>query len=160
MPEPAAIADVSVTTEVEAPPERIYDLVSDVTRMGDWSPEAVGARWLRDASGPAVGARFKGKNQKGWRRWSTTCEVVEADRGRRFAFRVTSVGGLPVATWRYRMERAGDRTTLTEEWTDDRAGVMNLLGKLATGVADRKEHNRAGMEQTLASLKAAAEAGA
>ena len=153
-----AEADVVETISVEAAPERVYDLVSDVTRMGEWSPEAVGATWLGDASGPTVGARFKGKNQKGWRRWSTTCEVVEAEPGQCFAFKVTSVAGLPVATWRYRMEGAGGTTTLSEEWVDDRKGVMNVLGRLATGVADRKDHNRAGMQQTLTNLKAAAEA--
>jgi uncharacterized protein YndB with AHSA1/START domain len=150
-------ATVTVSTTVEAPGERVYDLVSDITRMGDWSPESQGGRWLDGASGPAVGARFKGRNQRGWRRWSTTCEVTEADPGEAFAFRVTSIGGMRVATWRYRMEPAGSSTTVTEEWTDDRGGTMKVLGRLATGVPDRAEHNRAGMQQTLTALKAAAE---
>jgi uncharacterized protein YndB with AHSA1/START domain len=151
-------ATVTVSTTVDAPAERIYDLVSDITRMGEWSPENAGGRWLGDAPGPAVGARFKGRNQKGWRRWSTTCEVIEADPGEAFAFRVTSVGGLRVATWRYRLAEDGSTTTVSEDWIDDRAGVMKRLGRLVSGVADRASYNRSGMEETLANLKAAAEA--
>jgi uncharacterized protein YndB with AHSA1/START domain len=151
-------ATVTVSTTVEAAAERVYDLVSDITRMGEWSPEALDGEWRKGVDGPVVGARFKGKNQKGWRRWSTTCEVTEADPGKVFTFRVTSIGGMRVATWRYAMEPAGAGTKVTEEWTDDRGGTMKVLGRLATGVADRADHNRGNMEATLAALKAAAEA--
>ena len=50
--------------------------------------------------------------------------------------------------------------TVTETWTDDRGALVTLIGRFVTGVADREAHNRAGMERTLAALKAAAEAGA
>lgn len=151
-----ATPDVSVSTTVDAPADRIYDLVSDVTRMGEWSPEALDGEWRKGVDGPAVGARFKGRNQKGWRRWSTDCEVVDAERGRSFAFKVTSFG-LGVATWRYRMEEAGGSTRLSEEWTDDRGALVRTGGRLLTGVADRAGHNRETMAATLAALKEAAE---
>lgn len=47
------MADVTVTREIAAPPEQVWDLVSDMTRMGEWSPEAPGGKWLGGASGPA-----------------------------------------------------------------------------------------------------------
>ena len=53
----------SVSIEIETPPERVYELVSDVTRMGDWSPECTSCSWTDGATGPAVGARFKARNK-------------------------------------------------------------------------------------------------
>lgn len=156
----AGMADrTEVTIEVAAGPTALYEMVSDVPRMGEWSPENVGCTWLGGATGPSVGARFKGKNQRGWRRWSTINEVVEADPGRTFAFRTTSFG-LRVALWRYDFtgERDGP-TTVTESWTDERGTIITVGGRLATGVGDRASHNREGMTQTLEALKAAAEAG-
>ncbi len=74
---------------IAADPDTLYDLVSDLTQMGKWSPEASGGRWVGGATGPAVGAKFLGNNRSGWRRWSTSSEITAADRGKRFAFRVT-----------------------------------------------------------------------
>ena len=74
-----------MNTHVSAPPEKLYDLVSDVTRMGEWSPETAKCESIGGATGPAVGARFKGTNKRRvW--WSTDATVVAAERGRRFAF--------------------------------------------------------------------------
>ena len=66
---------------VRADAGRVWSMVTDVTRMGEWSPETEGAEWIDGATGPAVGARFKGHNRKGRTRWSTTCEVIESQPG-------------------------------------------------------------------------------
>ena len=50
----------SVTVHMAAPPERVWELVSDVTRIGSYSPETFEAEWLDGATGPAVGAKFRG----------------------------------------------------------------------------------------------------
>ena len=148
----------SVSVEVAAPAEVVWALVSDLSRMGEWSPETTGVRWLEGASGPSVGAKFRGSNRKGVRRWSTTCTIVAADPPRALAWDVTTVFGLEVAEWRYEIEPTGELTCrLTESMTDHRKGVTKLIGNLATGVTDRTDHNRAGMEATLARVKAAAE---
>jgi polyketide cyclase/dehydrase/lipid transport protein len=94
------VPDLIVEEKIEASPLAVYELVSDVTNMGRWSPETTACRWLRGATGPAVGARFKGANRDRWRRWSTTCTVVSADPGRMFAFDV-KFWGIPVARWAY-----------------------------------------------------------
>jgi hypothetical protein len=131
-------------------------MVSDVTRMGEWSPETRSCRWLDGATGPAVGARFRGVNAHRLRVWPTWCTVTEADPGRRFSFDVV-FGPIRISHWSYTFEQDGGTTRVTEAWTDRRPGWMDPVGKVAMGVPDRHEHNRAGMEQTLARLKAKAE---
>jgi uncharacterized protein YndB with AHSA1/START domain len=71
-------------------PERVWELVSDVTRIGRYSPETFEAEWLDGADGPAVGARFRGhvkRNGRGPVYW-TTCTVTAAEPGREFSFGV------------------------------------------------------------------------
>lgn len=150
------MSDVEVSTEIAADPATVYALVSDLTRMGQWSPENTGGRWLGGATGPVPGARFRGNNKHGFRRWSTTVTVTAAEEGREFAFDVT-YGPLSISTWRYTFASSGDTTTVTESWSDRRPGWMRVASKPVMGVADRDEHNRRNMQATLAALKAAAE---
>lgn len=152
-------AAVSRSIEINAPASRVYALVSDLPRMGEWSPECYRCDWRNGATEAAVGARFTGRNRRGLARWSTTGEVVAADRDRQIAFDVTFVG-IPIARWRYEIEPIGaDRVRLTETWEDRRRPPMHILGALGSGVRDRATHNAAGMEATLQRLKEAAEAG-
>jgi uncharacterized protein YndB with AHSA1/START domain len=152
----SGVADVEVSRTIAASPEDVYERVSDVTRMGEWSPETTRCRWVGGATGPVAGARFRGANRSGWRRWSTTCTVVEAEPGRRFAFDVT-VGPFRISRWAYEMEPTDGGCRVTESWTDHRAGWMAAASGVVVGVRDRAAHNRAGMERTLAALAAAAE---
>ena len=144
------------TVRIAASAEDLYALVSDITRMGEWSPENVAGRWLGGATAPEVGARFSGANRRGWRRWSTTCTVVAAEPGRAFEFEVSSAG-IPVSRWAYEFRSDGDATVVTETWTDLRPGWFSLLAKPVMGVGDVRDHNRENIRKTLANLKAAAE---
>ena len=150
-------APVSVTQHVAAPPATVYALVSDLPRMGEWSPENTGGRWLGGATGPAPGARFKGTNRNGARRWSTTVTVVDATPGESFVFDVT-VGPLTVARWTYRITPSGDGCDVTETWEDRRSRLMGVLGALGSGVRDRRAFTETSIRTTLDRLKAAAEA--
>ena len=150
------VDQVSVTREMGAPAEQVWAMVTDVTRMGEWSPENVGGTWLRGATGPRPGARFRGRNRIGKRRWNTVATVVDCDPARRFSFRVTTMG-LKVAEWSYAFEPTATGCRVTESWSEQRAGIFKPITKLATGVADRATHNRAGMEQTLDRLAGIAE---
>lgn len=152
------MSDIEVSTEIAADPGVVWRLVSDVTRMGQWSPETTSCRWLGDATGPAVGAKFKGSNRHGFRRWSTACTVTAAEPGKSFSFDV-DYGPLAISTWDYRFESTATGSTVVESWTDRRPSWMRLLSAPVMGVADRGGHNRRGMESTLAKLKAAAESG-
>ncbi len=131
-------------------------MVADVTRMGEWSPENDGAAWLGGASGPAVGAKFKGSNRNGKKKWDTVGTVVASEPGVVFAFRVTATG-LKVAEWRYAFESTEPGCRVTETWIDERGPIVKVLGKPVSGVGERAEHNRVGMIETLDRLKAAAE---
>lgn len=139
---------------VDAPAARAWGLVSDLPRMGQLSPENDGGRWLRGARGPVVGARFRGRNARGWRRWSTQVVVTHSEPGRRFAFDVSSIG-LPVATWTYDVEPAGQAAcAVTETWQDRRGPLIRILGRLVTGVGDRASYTAESIEATLARVAA------
>jgi uncharacterized protein YndB with AHSA1/START domain len=142
--------------EIAAPPERVWELVSDLPGMGRFSPENTGGTWLGGADGPALGARFAGRNASGRRRWSTRCTVVRCEPGRAFAFDV-SAGGLPVARWSYELAAVDGGCRLTERWEDRRGRLVGSLGALLTGVADRTAFTTTSLEQTLAAVKEAAE---
>jgi uncharacterized protein YndB with AHSA1/START domain len=150
--------DVTVEGRVNVPPERAYAAVSDVTRMGEWSPETTSCRWLGTSSGPVAGARFRGANRKGWRRWSTTCSVVVADPGARFAFDVM-FGPIPMARWVYEFapDAGAGGCVVRESWTEKRPRWLIRLDPKIMGVPDRAEHNRATMEITLERLGRALE---
>src|SRR5688500_6142805 len=98
-----AMADqVSVTEHIDAAADEVYALVSDLPRMGEWSPENTGGSWVGGATGPATGARFKGTNKNESKAWATTCTVVEATPGSAFSFDV-SVGPIKISRWSYRI---------------------------------------------------------
>ena len=149
--------EVSVVRDVAAGPEVVWDLVSDLVGMGRWSPENRGGRWIDGATGPTVGAVFRGRNRIRWRRWQTNVTVIECDRPRRFAFRL-KIGSLGGCDWSYDIVPTSDGCRVTESWVDDRSPALARVGWLFTGVADRAAHNRATMERTLENLAAAAEA--
>src|SRR6266704_326826 len=91
------------SVHVDAPPEKVYELVTDVGRMGEWSPECRHCEWLDGATGPTVGAHFKGSNKNGIFRWSTKPRVLVADEGREFSF-ATDIRGKDFTKWTYRFE--------------------------------------------------------
>lgn len=142
---------------VEATPDVVWALVSDVPRMPSWSPELAAARWLGGTREATLGARFKGTNRNGLRRWSTTCTVTDLQPHKRFAYRVDSIFG-PVAEWRYEIDGDGAGCTLRESMIDRRGWLIRSGGRVITGVSDRAAHNLDGIRRTLAAIKAAAEA--
>jgi len=148
----------STSVEVAAPAEAVWAMVSDLTRMGEWSPETTKVVWTGGATGPSVGATFKGTNKVGPRRWSTNGRITAADPPNLLEWEVTSVGGLKVATWRYVIESTGEFSCRVTESTEDQRGtLMKVLGNLATGVRDRGTRNADNMRATLERIKAAAE---
>ena len=152
------MGNVSVQAEIAAPAEVLYDLVADMPRMGEWSPECERVEWRGGAGAAAPGVAFTGHNRNGSRRWSTHGTVTTAERGREFAFEVRSVFNLPVSHWSYRFSPNPDGGTVVTETTEDRRGaLMKILGPLATGVGDREARNRETMTRTLERLRDAAE---
>jgi Polyketide cyclase / dehydrase and lipid transport len=151
-------SSVSVSRDITASPDAAWALLSDLPSMGKWSPENEGGEWINGASGPAVGAAFRGNNSNGTKTWTTLAKVTQCEPGRSFGFDV-AVGPFKVANWHYSVEALGDgRTRVTERWTDQRLGLIRMLGKPFSGVADRATYNRAGMEVTLEKMASALEA--
>ncbi len=135
---------------VEAPPDVVYKVVTDVTRMGEWSPETTRCEWLDGASGPAVGARFKGSNRRGMIRWSTKPTVVTAEAGREFAFDVDSD-----VRWTYRFDAEGSGTRITEsfEMLRDIRWYYAFAERWFMGIKDRAADLERGMARTLEGIK-------
>ena len=145
---------VSVSREVSATPEEVWALVSDLTRMGEWSPEARGGHWAGGADGPSLGAVFKGSNRNGRYRWRTKVTVTECDPPRRFAFQLLAPF-MDGCDWVYDIEPTEGGCRVTESWVDHRTKALVVIGRVLSGVSDRATHNLAGMEQTLDRLAAA-----
>jgi len=147
---------VSRTVAVDAPTERVWDLVSDLPGMGRFSPENTGGQWVKGADGPAVGARFRGSNRAGWRRWGTQVVVVRCVPGLELAF-TAAAAGMVSSEWGYVLHTTGSGCAVTETWTDRRGRVITVLGRLVTGVSDRAAFSATSIEHTLAGIKALAE---
>lgn len=147
----------SVTLHIEAPPEKVWTLVSDITNTGKFSPETFEAEWLDGATSPEVGARFRGhvrRNGRGPVYW-TKCEITASDPGREFGFGVIGPGGKAVNTWGYRFEPSGSGTDATEWFQLTDTPVLRLYWRLAGKARGRT--NVRGMRTTLERLKAIAE---
>ena len=152
----ASTPDLTVTQDVAAPAEQVWALLSDLTRMPEWSPENDEVSWIGGATEAAVGAKFRGSNHNGGKSWKSTGEITSLDPGHSFAF-LTTVGPIKVAEWGYEVTPTDAGCRISETWTDRRGGLMKVLSKLATGVDDRESHNRDGMQQTLRRIAATAE---
>ena len=139
-------------------PESVYDLVCDVTRMGEWSP-VCRACWWDEGSGPQAGAWFSGRNELDGRTWETRSQVTAAERGKEFTF---LVGGALVR-WTYRLEAASEGTVLTEEWEFLPAGIERFRERYADDAQAQIDQRTAaahqGIPETLAAIKKAAESG-
>lgn len=150
---------LSVSIDIDAPPDRVWRLVSDVTQIGRFSPETFAGEWLGGATAPSVGVRFRGhvrRNQR-WPVYWTTCRIVACEPDRTFAFAVEFPPGRATSTWRYDLEpAAGGGTRVTESFELGDNPALKLYWKLAGGARGRTNLN--GMRTTLERVKSVAEA--
>src|SRR5262245_51407150 len=146
---------------VSLAPAAAYAALTDLPRMGQWSPENRGGEWFEGTPGE-IGALYRGRNQNGPDEWETICHVVEADPPNRFEFRV-AMPGEEGTTWRYAFEPDGTGTAVTESfdwrWTREpdegfrgRVGRMPLT-QAAQVVAGREQQLRAALRTTLDAFK-------
>ncbi len=142
--------------EISRSPEELYELIADVSRMGQWSPVCTGGAYDED------GEWFTGTNTMGGSSWETRCRVVVADPGHEFAFINHGLDGrVEMVRWGFRFDPVdGSSTTVTEDWEVlpgyadglglDEADAVSVLDMMKTAALE-------GIPQTLAALKAAAE---
>ena len=149
-----ALASHAASIEIAATPEVVYDLVSDVTRMGEWSPENTGADWVDGGAGQK-GDWFEGHNKRGDNEWTRACQVASADRGQDFTF---VVGGVEdnCTWWSYEMEPVDGGTRLTERWwlVNKTPGVQGMTPEQFEGRAALTETM---LKDTIAAIKKVAE---
>lgn len=146
-----------VGLEIEADADLLYDMVSDLPRIGEWSPECERVDWEGDVTVPTQGTTFVGHNAVGPGRrirYSRHGEVLAAERGKEFTF-ITDEGGRPSTLWRYRFEPTANGTRVTEgyevRWIPAWARIIDVP-------LNRHKELLEGMRTTLERLKAAAEA--
>jgi uncharacterized protein YndB with AHSA1/START domain len=145
----------SATTVIDRPLPDVFQAVTDITRMGEWSPECVAGRWVEPAKGPATGAKFEGDNlaKAGpitLKKWTTTSEVTEYTPNEVFEFVAEGY-----TTWRYEFEDRDGATSVTESFSHDPyEGVQRFVyGTLA----QRPKSMVKGMQETLDRIKDALE---
>jgi hypothetical protein len=148
--------DGTVTVSMAAPADKIWDLIADVRNTGKFSPEVMEAEWLGGATGPELGARFRGhvkRNEIGPVYW-TTCEVTACEPGREFGFAVL-LGDKPVNNWHYRLTPTENGTDVTESFRLIDSVPMKLFSVL--GGQLRRRRNIRDMRKTLERVKAVVE---
>jgi hypothetical protein len=148
-----------VTVSMTASPADVWALVSDVTRIGEFSPETFEAEWLGRAreTGPQVGAKFRGhvrRNGIGPVYW-TVCRVTECKPAEEFAFAVI-IRGVAVNTWGYRIAPTADGCDVTEYFRLSPLPPLRLYWAVMGRWRNRT--NVEGMRHTLERIKAVVEA--
>ncbi len=143
---------------VHSSPEAVYEMVSDVTRTGEWSPICTGG-WWDEGAGPTVGSWFTGRNEIPGRTWETRSRVTVAEPGREFAFEV----GESFVRWAYSLAAVDGGTELTESWEFLPAGLAMFRAKFGEAaeaeIADRTAAAHRSIPLTLAAIKRTAETG-
>ncbi|MFJ6530535.1 SRPBCC family protein [Streptomyces longwoodensis] len=114
---------------VDAAPERVYDLISDVSAIHRWSPNAADVAYDQNA-GPAVGAWFSGSNHRNGKQWTTRSQITQAEPGIVFTF---IVGGADdgIVRWSWTFETRGRGTLVQQSWQ-----LLRLDPVLGTTPAD------------------------
>ncbi len=147
------------TVRMAASADRIWNLIADVGNTGRFSPETFEAEWLDGATGPTLGARFRGhvrRNGIGPVYW-TTCRVTECDPGREFGFEVL-VGDRPVNHWHYRLSPTPGGTEVTESFRMAASPLTSVYYWLFGGFL-RQRNNIRDMRLTLERIRDVAESG-
>jgi hypothetical protein len=145
----------SASTVIRRPATEVFAAISDITRMGEWSPECVAGRWVPPATGPEVGAVFEGDNVAAagpvtLKKWTTSSEVTACEPGAVFEFVAEGY-----TTWRYELSEHDGVTTVTESF-----GFPPYEGwqRFVYSTLMRRDRGMVtGMEKTLARIKAALE---
>ena len=153
-----------VEIEIDAPPSRVWELVCDINLPSQFSSEFMGAEWLEGAVAPALGVRFKGRNQhQAIGEWETTSIVVACEPERLLEWAVNDTE-TPSASWRFELEPSGAGGTRLKQWMRIGPGWSGLTPAIEAMpdkeeriIERRLEHHRANMTANLEGIKTLAE---
>ena len=142
---------VTVSREIAASPNEVWDLITNLPNMGRWSPENDGGKWVKGSTGPELGAKFSGENSWEGKSWKAPVTITEFDAPRRFVFemRFPFMGG---SDWSFDLEPTSEGCKVTQTWVDRRRKALVVIGGKVSGVPDRASHTRMSMETTLEKL--------
>lgn len=101
---------------MDASPDQVFAVLTDVTRIAEWSHECQGAEWLDGATRAELGATFRGRNQVNRFGWSRVCTITILEPGRAFGYRTS--GGVPSdsTAWSFDLEPEGTGTRITQRY--------------------------------------------
>lgn len=149
-------ANLTTSLTIDASPEHVWSIVSDLGRMGEWSPQC--RKVIVRGSDVTLGTRMININRDGWKVWPTRTAVVRYEPNREIAFRVRDNNSV----WSYRLEPSPEGGTLLTETRDVSAGTTSiskvLIEKVLGGESAFEADLLAGMRRTLTRVKAEAEA--
>ncbi|UZG59687.1 SRPBCC family protein [Rhodococcus opacus] len=138
---------------VDASPQKVWDVVTDIERTGEWSPICRACWWKEPATGPEVGAWFHGRNQAGDQVWETESQVVAAEEPVEFTWVVAG----NAVRWSYTLAPEGNGSSLTESWAVQTAGFemfAEIFGNDAEAQLEmRREAALSGIPATLKAIK-------
>jgi hypothetical protein len=154
-------AEVSVL--IAATARSLWALVCDIQLPARFSSEFQGAEWLDGAAGPALGARFLGRNYHPARgEWETASTICEFQPEQTFGW---SVGHpeFPAARWRFVLAPEDGAVRLTQ-WVQLGPGpsgissvIESMPDKESRILRRRLAEHRANMEATITGIKSIAE---
>ncbi len=148
-----------VEVVVAARPGEVWDVLVDVTRIGEWSHECRSAHWLGDDHRPRPGATFVGRNRVGWLSWSRINEIVSAEAPRELVWRTVPTPLFPDSTlWRVELQLVDGGTTIRQSFSVLRAPW--LLDRVYASLIPAHQDRDSKLKQDLIRLGAAAQRGA
>ncbi|MEJ7636027.1 SRPBCC family protein [Aeromicrobium sp.] len=153
MPNQPVIQD---SIEIDAPPTAVWSVVSDLKRMGEWSPQCV--RMQVFGGEVKEGTRTLNVNKQGKLRWPTNAKVVDFVPEQKLAFRIVENR----TVWTYELEPTPTGTRLTESRRAPKgvSGLSNVLTqRVLGGTAEFEASLQQGIRRTLERIKAEAEKG-
>ncbi len=147
---------IEATIDIDAPPADVWAVVSDLRRMGEWSPQC--KKMIIRGGEVAQGTRTININRQGWKVWPTRSYVKVFQPERELALKIAENG----TVWTYELEPTATGTRLTEHRTAPNgvSSLSNTLTKHVLGGTENFETDlEKGMQQTLSRIKAAVEQG-
>ena len=128
-------------TVTSAGAEDVWQIVADVTRVGEWSHECRGARLLGGAREAAPGVRFRGRNRSGVLRWSRSCVFTVVEPPRALVWRTGGLWGRVDCTqWRLDLEPVSGGTRIVQTYQVLRVapGLDRVYWRLVKAHRDRR----------------------
>jgi uncharacterized protein YndB with AHSA1/START domain len=148
------------SVRIDAPPARVWELVTAMERYGEWSSENTGGYWRKDADGVPgtgqIGDKFVGINRRDGVEWKALVEIIERDEERAYGF-VTGGTEMNIAHWRYELQADGDGTVLVEQWTLRNPAYFLDQDDGEAQIAQRAANAKESIAATLQGMKATAE---